>query len=280
MPYRALQDLQDELNELGATVVGESHEGRPLHAIDVGTGPERVVVLAGIHAMEWIGVEVGLALLRKLRERPPEGATVRFFPCVNPDGYAKVERDRDARRFVRTNARGVDLNRNWPVHWRASHWRAALFPFLGHGGRAPRSENEVDTVCQSLDDWGPVARALSLHSFGRKVLFPYGGVWRRPDDRGAQARVARILADSVTGYEAVQSSRWVPGAFAYGMELDTLHAEYGATAILVECSAGGFTLRDPATWTRPFRWFNPADPMPTVRALTPPLASFVRGEIP
>src|SRR5690606_18480823 len=121
------------------------------------------------------------------------------------------------------------------------------------GGARPASEPEITAILGSLDALGrPVERALSLHSFGRKVLYPYGGVWRRPSAHDAHRRAARTIAHTLPGYDVVQCSRWVPGAFAPGMELDHLHDRYGALAILVELGAGGAKLRDPATWLAPF----------------------------
>ncbi len=281
--YHSYEALKAKLQGLGARPVGESLEGEPLLAVDVGQGAGRAVVLGGIHAMEWIGVEVALALLQRLVEDPPKDCVVRVHPLVNPDGYRRVERGRAAgkRSFDRTNARGVDLNRNWPTHWRGAHWRAKFLPRLGHGGSRPRSEPEVDAVCRGLDAWKAqghgLQRALSMHSFGRKVLYPYGGIWAAPEDGGSQKRIAETIA-SATDYGATQSARWVPGAFAYGMELDTLHAEYGADAILVECD-GGFEWLTPSRWRQPFEWFNPMSPNRTVTALAPTLERFVRGTL-
>ncbi len=257
--------------------LGTSVQGRPLVAYDIGQGEHTSVVLAGIHAMEWIGVEVCLGLMRKLIADPPRDRVVRVHPLVNPDGYVRVEEGlRTGRRhFDRTNANGVDLNRNWPTHWKASHRAGTLLPFLGNGGSAPQSEPEVAAVLRGLDGFSSVKRALSLHSFGRKVLYPYGGRWRRVADFEAHRDAAEEIA-TATGYDAVQTSRWVPGAFAHGMELDHLYDAYGALAILIECS-GGFSSRTPSMWLHPFQWFNPADPAQVARGLEHPLERFLRG---
>lgn len=284
LSLRALIERTIELTPGGAQVhLGDSVEGRPLVAIDVGNLQARraSVVVAGLHAMEWIGVEVGLAVLTRLIADPPTDRRVRVHFLANPDGYARVEAGLRAgrRRFDRSNASSVDLNRNWPTHWTGRHWRTRVLPFLGHGGNAPRSEPEVDAICRGLDELVAagcqIDRALSLHSFGKKVLFPYGGVWRRVDDYAQHRSEADWIADRI-GYDAVQSSRWVPGAFAKGMELDHLHDHYGALALLIECSSGGFRWSQPSTWLHPFRWFNPPDPREVAGALAPTLEAFVR----
>jgi hypothetical protein len=120
--------------------------------------------------------------------------------------------------------------------------------------------------------------ALSLHSFGRKLLVPWGARWRRPpryEELREHARaVQRRLGER---YSVAQVSRWVPGAFARGMEIDDLHARYGARALLVECSFGGLAL-DPASWLAgPFRWYNPRRPSVIAADIAAAVDPFVRG---
>ncbi|MEZ4300407.1 MAG: hypothetical protein R3B70_36010 [Polyangiaceae bacterium] len=44
------------------------------------------VVLAGVHPIEWIGIETCLALLDRLAGADLGGRAVTAFPIVNPDG--------------------------------------------------------------------------------------------------------------------------------------------------------------------------------------------------
>jgi hypothetical protein len=123
-----------------------------------------------------------------------------------------------------------------------------------------------------------IDRALSLHSFGRMVLFPYAAWWRRSAGHARlQGAVLGVCARSSEQYRARQVSRWVPGAFGYGMEIDHLHEAYGADALLVECSSGGLRLADPRSYLDPWRWYNPPDPAPITRDLGDALEPFIRG---
>ncbi|MBL8719985.1 MAG: hypothetical protein JNL79_28630 [Myxococcales bacterium] len=284
-PYRSHHAVEAFVARGVSEVIGHSSEGRPLHAVTLGPADARrvTVVLAGIHALEWIGVEVGLALLERLRETPPVDRRVLFFPLVNVDGYCAVERDRLAgrRRFRRGNARGVDLNRNFPTHFRAPRLLDRLVPIWNPGSRA-RSEPEIDAVVARIDRevaaGATVDRGLSLHSVGNKILHAYGGRWTPPVAVDRLRAIARAVRDRMHApYEVLQSSRWVPGAFAHGMELDHLCDAYGAEALLIECSRGGASLAAPRTLKDPFAWFNPADPRQTVDAIVPALEWFVGG---
>jgi len=281
-PLRRVDEL---VTSMAGSTAGRSVEGRPIHRIVVGPpAATRVsVVLGGIHAMEWIGVDAACALASALDGSPPTDRQVWIFPLINPDGTARVAADREAgrRRFQRANARGVDLNRNWPTHWTGARFGTRLVPFLGHSGEGPASEPEVRTVLDALDtalaEGRAVDRALSLHSFGRMILHPYGGVWRRPTAYAAHRHAAVAMQRRIDGlrYRIRQSSRWVPGAFAPGMELDHLHERYGALALLVELGAGGLQAFDPKTWTEPTRWFYPPDSPAEVERVLPALVDFV-----
>ncbi|MBD0329274.1 MAG: penicillin-insensitive murein endopeptidase [Thermoleophilia bacterium] len=89
--------------------LGRSHRGRPIRAWRAGTpGSERKALVVGcIHGNECAGIAVARRLLALARRAPVD---LWIVPDLNPDGHA---------RRTRQNARGVDLNRNFPVGWRA-----------------------------------------------------------------------------------------------------------------------------------------------------------------
>jgi protein MpaA len=93
-----------------AEVVGRSAQGRPIRLLERGNpASRRVVLVVGcIHGNEC----AGLAITRRLaRATPPGRFHLWIVPRLNPDGHV-------AR--TRQNARGVDLNRNFPARWRAA----------------------------------------------------------------------------------------------------------------------------------------------------------------
>ena len=88
-------------------VLGRSEHGRPILAWELGdpTAKRRVLVVGCIHGNEPAGIAIADAVARG---RVPAGTDVWVVPDLNPDGVAAG---------TRQNARGVDLNRNFPYRW-------------------------------------------------------------------------------------------------------------------------------------------------------------------
>jgi protein MpaA len=82
-----------------AVPIGRSYEGRPIQAVHVAGEGQRVLVIGCIHGDECEGMEVTRLLARS---RPH--ADLWLVHQLNPDGFA---------RRSRTNAHGVDLNRDF-----------------------------------------------------------------------------------------------------------------------------------------------------------------------
>ncbi len=101
--------------------IGTSTLGQSIRAFRLGRGSARVLVIGCVHGDECAG---SIVATRLLHARPPESGSIWVVPDLNPDGHA-------ARR--RTNARGVDLNRNFPGTWQG----------LPVSGEAPASELET-----------------------------------------------------------------------------------------------------------------------------------------
>jgi murein peptide amidase A len=88
-------------------VLGYSVRHRPISAIEIGDpdSPDRTIIVGCIHGSE----PAGIAIARALAAGPvPAGAELWIIPDLNPDGVAAGTRD---------NARGDDLNRNFPYRW-------------------------------------------------------------------------------------------------------------------------------------------------------------------
>jgi hypothetical protein len=100
------------------------------------------------------------------------------------------------------------------------------------------------------------------------------------DELRGWARAVAKAADPKRGYRAVQSSRWVPGFTAPGMELDWFYDSFGALSLLIECSRGGqgWPRLTPGKLLEPFAWFNPEQPADVAKPIARAVQPFVLGE--
>ncbi len=281
--YRGHREVLTALRTAGGIELGHSVDDTPIVAAAFGPSESKrvSVVIGGLHAIEWIGVETALALAQRLAEAPPTDRRVYVVALANPDGYRRIETDLWAgkKRFRRTNSHGVDLNRNWPTAFLPRRkWLAGI----NWPGPHPASEPETASILRLLDRevarGATVDTALSLHSFGRKLLYPYGHRFQKPARHAELYERARRVRDRlVEPYTIAQVSRWLPGFLAAGMEIDDLHERYGACALLVECAFGGGLTLDLDRWTTPFHWYNPRRPSIVAGDLARALEPFVRG---
>ena len=78
-----------------------------------------------------------------------------FIPCLNPDGM---------RLNTRTNANGVDLNRNFPTkNWGQDTSLAGNNPKDYFGGKSPASEIETRFLIDVIEEYKP-SIILTLHA--------------------------------------------------------------------------------------------------------------------
>jgi protein MpaA len=121
-------------------LVGRSSQGREIRVFERGNplAPRRVLVFGCIHGTEC----AALAVTRRLLAAQPADVDLWIVPNLNPDGYAAG---------VRVNARGVDLNRNFPYGWRRLESRGdAEYP-----GPRPFSEPETRIATRLIADLRP-----------------------------------------------------------------------------------------------------------------------------
>ncbi len=272
-PYRTWDQVHDAAGAvleahpgLGERIeYGKSVGGVPLLAYRLARpgASARVpaMAIAGVHAMEWIGVETLLALLRRAADSMANGGladrAITFVPIVNPDGYLHVQADLEAHRwrFTRRNGHGVDLNRNFATHFDP---RARLLePFFAQGPE-PWSEPETRALKDLAEDVRPL-RFVSMHAFGGYFLYPYTGNRRPPPDEPLYERVGKQMQELQPRYRyrVVRIGKLPKIMWARGSEVDWFRVRFGALSFLIEVSKGGLEARAPFRALDPFCWFNP-----------------------
>lgn len=178
-----------------------SVQGRPLLLRDVGlkalpatasaasagTRPPRVLLLGGIHGDELASVSIVFQWLPRITGADGSAFQWRVIPLANPDGLLSSP----ARR---TNAHGVDLNRNfasrdWPLQARRYWAQSTRSDPRRNPGQTAASEPETRWLQQQVEDFHPDV-IVSIHA-------PYGvldfdGPARRPPERFGHLRLSRL----------------------------------------------------------------------------------------
>jgi murein peptide amidase A len=202
------------------SVYGTSAEGSPLTVYLPDSSTAEIVILAAIHGDE---PETTVAVSEALRCLPTGELQAAVILCGNPDGTV---------RGTRGNARGVDLNRNFPTsNWspdpvfyksRANDARdIALSP-----GSAPASEPETRALLSLLERLKPRA-VVSLHSALACI-----------DDSGA-SHLGRQLADRCALPFLTEIGYPTPGS------MGTWAGERGLNLVTLELEdASLYTLKD------------------------------------
>lgn len=116
-----------------------------------------------------------------------------FIPCLNPDGMQNN---------TRTNANGVDLNRNFPTqNWGEDTSAAGDNPHDYYAGKSPASEIETQFVIDIIEKYNPKL-ILTLHAPYKIVNYD-----------GPAKEIAQKISD-IIGYPAEGSIGYpTPGSF-------------------------------------------------------------------
>ncbi len=132
------------------SVIGKSVQGREIRMAEFGTGARPVLIMGGIHGNETASVIVAGKLVEELSALPEEthGVPVTVIPVANPDGFEAK---------TRQNARGVDLNRNFP----AANWKKGAA--RKNNGAEPLSEPESRALYETIERLKP-RLIISIHS--------------------------------------------------------------------------------------------------------------------
>ncbi len=185
-------------------LIGHSVDGRPIiaHVIGPRRARRRILLVGCIHGNECAGLRIISALARL---RPARGVQLWLIGELNPDGTAAG---------TRQNARGVDLNRNFPYQWRP------VSEPTYYSGPRPVSEPETRAAVKLIKRIKP---AVTIWYHQHQDLVDMAG-----GDRGVARRYAQLSGLPAT------CLAFLPGT-APGWEN---HALPGTTTFVVELPGG------------------------------------------
>jgi hypothetical protein len=203
---RRLTEYQQRYPQIArAFTIGTSVQGRQLWALQISAEPDRqsaepeVRIIGAIHGNECLSAEMVLQIARWLTEsygQDPfvtavvDGMELVLVPLLNPDGYSGPTAQR-------TNARGVDLNRNLGFAWVGGN---------SLEGPSPFSEPETQALRQ-LSQSRSFVLGLSYHTSASYVNGPWNYTPHHPLDEALVGAIGQAYAGS-SGYQAVYGWDW------------------------------------------------------------------------
>ena len=124
-------------------IIGSSNNNNRLYSKHFGSGDKLILIIGGIHGDEPAGFISALKLAQFLKRNPSTiHNRVIIVPCINPDGLLKG---------TRVNARGVDINRNFP----GTTWSSDFIKSYNNPGTHPASEPETVALIKIIEKYKP-----------------------------------------------------------------------------------------------------------------------------
>lgn len=218
--------LKEEFPFIKKETIGNSLVNRGIEAFSIGNSNNRILMVGGVHGSEYLtvnllfrflwdlslsykkGISVGSIKMKRYLNRT--GVTI--VPCLNPDGtdinllgFASAENYSSLVEYTcphtcswQANARGVDINHNFPANWEHIHKLEVKMGISApsntrYGGPSPASEPETLAIMNYCLK-NNFKRAYAFHSQGREIYYAFGK--NTPKESSA---IARLLS-CTSGY--------------------------------------------------------------------------------
>lgn len=208
--YSEIEDIIKNINNsdiVNVEIIGKSADKRNIYGIEIGTGKKVLYLDANVHAAEIANTLILTKFISEIVNNYESGdkeiisllksVKLAIIPCMNPDGYEVYNfgvdslnnkslwmyQNKDNIDFenIKSNANGVDLNRNYPVQnaglyfkgkkllynvlLKKSYSKTAYF-----GGEELGSEPETKaSMYFMLKHYKNVYAYINLHSQGRVI---------------------------------------------------------------------------------------------------------------
>ncbi|KAL3319848.1 hypothetical protein Ciccas_001482 [Cichlidogyrus casuarinus] len=185
----AIQNLLKKLSQRNPLVtyevLGQTHEGRDLFAIEITKNKSLPVIWVdgGIHAREWISPSSLLYLIDHLVSTSSSKSYLDKYqfiliPVLNPDGYVyshKYDRYwRKNRSRPKSTCVGVDVNRNFPAFWLPTDGEGCPDSYSGPSAASELETQAMIKYSKNLVSTRNVQAFLTIHAYGQLLMLCYG----------------------------------------------------------------------------------------------------------
>ena len=240
--------------------LGASHLGHKIYGLAIGKGlrPDHnrpsMLIAGAHHGDEPLSALLILDIISQLLQgqskdkriqRWLEELVIWCVPLVNPDGletfleYSSRYGRKNGRDLPRDRSRvdlGVDLNRNYPIHWKKGGRKASSGEPSSMYYRGPSAGSEPETeALMRLARRERFVGALTLHTGTVKVLAPYTIDGLISPEPNVAWMVAEKLVEGLPRHP--QKRDWIVRRKLYsvdGTDQDWLYQSHGTVALLLE----------------------------------------------
>ncbi|CAH0192295.1 Gamma-D-glutamyl-L-diamino acid endopeptidase 1 [Peribacillus sp. Bi96] len=259
-PERMEADLQGIQNqyELDVQIIGHTEEGKNIKAVKLGEGKRSILLVGSHHGREWLSSKLLMSMLEEYAGAYRAGKSVGgyssalmdevsiwFIPMLNPDGVSIQQGDLSNLSFIekaavwkmnrysknwsrwKANAKGIDLNRQYPAGWKEVMSDETKPTYQFYKGEHPLEAAEVKALADFTRKIDPLI-AVSYHTSGREIF------WHYQNKRENMARdygIAKKTAE-MTGYELTFPEKEAVGS---GFT-DWFITEFGRPGMTIELS--------------------------------------------
>lgn len=229
------EDMTSDLRSLSAkyrgkaslSSIGSSEDGRTIWCLRLGnpSAGRKIVIDAGIHAREWLNPQM---IVRKCEEilrlygdykSTLNHVCLYVVPMINPDGVSisqygfgaihskklqkLCKKTKSSARTWKGNARGVNLNFNFPGGWNQKG-KAKKPDGITYPGEKAGSEKETKAMMRFINGLSGIKGVLNYHSMGNILYWNYN-VESNASLYGRQSELARKV-NSFTHYTLMPKS--------------------------------------------------------------------------
>ena len=263
-------------------VIGKSVDGRNLYDVIIGNpnAKKTLLVVSNLHAREYMTAQLCMAQIeyylknyyRSISGTVPvnvfEKIAVHYVPMANPDGVTisqygiraihKASLRKTLRkmpganrhRLWKANARGVDLNRNYPVSYRARYQKRGS---EGYTGTHAASEPETKAILSLLRKIRKTSKLKGVVNYHAMGSIAFGGCSKRGNVRKVTTAMYR-RAVALTRYGS--SAGYNTGKPSIGNFREYVVYKKKIPSITLEIGVRGCPLPSsqfPSVWRRNYR---------------------------
>jgi len=194
-----------------------------------------VLLVSNHHARELVTPELALSFAQNLLTKYDTDTKIQHVVdnnqiyivwTMNPDGLDIVW---DSNKWNRVNARGVDLNRNYPVGFDLDCGGNARMGSETYRGEAPFSEVETRTM-KAFQKEMNFAKLLDFHSYSQEVR--HGYAWCGALDSRVQEKFLQVSKQLASGVNYEEAS-----SCCLGGDISYAYNQHGSTPILIETAS-------------------------------------------